>query len=112
MAEVFSEFLGTDDIDLDIRGFGAAGAPGNLDAVRHFDTTDQLRTEVINARLWGGIHYRFSTEAGVHLGCMVAHYGLNHAFKPSANSRERGAALSAAPRSSSPEAIHSPREAH
>jgi len=81
MAEVFSEFLGTDDIDLDIRGFDAAGAAGNLDAVRHFDTTDQLRTEIVGARLWGGIHYRFSTEAGVQLGRKVAHYGLNHAFK-------------------------------
>jgi len=67
--------------DLDIRGFSAAGAAGNLDAVRHFDTTDQLRTEIVEARLWGGIHYRFSTEAGVQLGRMVAHYGLNHAFK-------------------------------
>jgi hypothetical protein len=83
MAEVFSEFLGTDNIDLDIRGFDAAGPAGNLDAVRHFDTTDQLRAEIVDARLWGGVHYRFSTEAGVQLGRKVAHYGLNHAFKPS-----------------------------
>jgi hypothetical protein len=83
MAEVFSEFLGTEDIDLDIHGFDAAGAAGNLDAVRHFDTADELRTEIVDARLWGGIHYRFSTEAGVQLGRKVAHYGLNHAFKRS-----------------------------
>jgi hypothetical protein len=82
MAEVFSEFLGTDDIDLDIRGFDAAGSAGNLDAVRHFDTAEELRAEIVDARLWGGIHYRFSTEAGVQLGRKVAHYGLNHAFKP------------------------------
>lgn len=30
---------------------------------------------------WGGLHYRFSTEAGVQLGSKIAHYGLNHAFK-------------------------------
>jgi hypothetical protein len=60
----------------------AAGAPGNLDAVRHYDIGKQLRTEVVNARVWGGIHYRRSGEAGVHLGRQVAHYGLNHAFKP------------------------------
>jgi len=82
MAEVFSEFLGTDEIDLDIRGFDAAGAPGNLDAVRHYDTTAELRNEIIGARLWAGLHYRRSSEAGVHLGRKVAHYGLNHAFKP------------------------------
>ena len=82
MAEVFSEFLGTDQIDLDIHGFDAARPAGNLNAVHHFETADQLRQEVIGARLWGGIHYRRSSEAGVHLGRKVAHYGLNHAFKP------------------------------
>ena len=82
MAEVFSEFLGTDNIDLDIHGFDAAGPAGNLNAVRHYDTADELRSEVVNARLWGGIHYRFSSEAGVQLGRKVAHYGLNHAFRP------------------------------
>jgi hypothetical protein len=82
IAEVFSEFLGTDNINLDLRGFSASGAPGNLDAVRPYDTADELRSEVVNARLWGGIHYRFSSEAGVQLGRKVAHYGLNHAFRP------------------------------
>ncbi len=81
MAEVFSEFLGTDQIDLDIRGFDQFGLPGNFDAVHHFDTAAQLREEVINARLWGGIHYRRSSEVGVHLGQKVAHFGLNHSFK-------------------------------
>src|SRR5437773_2585377 len=73
MAEVFSEFLGTDEIDLDLRGFDAAGAPGNLDAVRHYDTTAELRNEIIGARLWAGLHYRRSSEACVHLGRKVAH---------------------------------------
>jgi hypothetical protein len=82
IAEVFSEFLGTDNIDLDLHGFDAAGPPGNLNAVRHYDTADELRSEVVNARLWGGIHYRFSSEAGVQLGQKIAHYGLNHAFRP------------------------------
>ena len=84
MAEVFSEFLGTDRIDLDIHGFDdTPGSPaGNLDAVHHFETADELRAEVINARLWGGVHYRRSSEAGVQLGSKVAHFGLNHAFKP------------------------------
>jgi hypothetical protein len=79
MAEVFSEFLGTDDIDMDIRG--STDGTGNLNRVRHFDTAQELRADVVNARTWGGIHYRFSTEAGVQLGQKVAHFGLNHAFK-------------------------------
>ena len=81
MAEVLSEFLGTDRIGVDIHGFDPAGIANNLNAVRHFDTADELREEIVNARLWGGLHYRGSSEAGVDLGRKVAHYDLNHAFK-------------------------------
>jgi hypothetical protein len=88
IAEVFSEFLGTDRIDLDIHG--STDASGNLVAVRHFDTADELRADVVNARTWAGLHYRFSTEAGVQLGQKVAHYGLNHAFKATGADRGHG----------------------
>jgi hypothetical protein len=81
MAELFSEFLGTDAINLDLRGFDPAGPAGNLNAVHHFATAQDLRTEIINARLWGGLHYRFSSEAGVKLGREVAQYDLAHAFQ-------------------------------
>jgi hypothetical protein len=81
MAELFSEFLGTDAINLDLRGFDPAGPAGNLTAVHHFATAQDLRTEIINARLWGGLHYRFSSEAGVKLGREVAQYDLAHAFQ-------------------------------
>jgi hypothetical protein len=76
MAELFSEFLGTDAINVDLHGFDPAGPAGNLNAVRHFATAQDLRTEIINARLWGGLHYRFSSEAGVKLGQEVAQYDL------------------------------------
>jgi len=82
MAQVFSTFLGTNQIDLDIHGFDPAGPPGNLNAVRHFDTPNELRREIIDARLWGGLHYRFSGVAGVVLGRNVAKYDLGHAFQP------------------------------
>jgi hypothetical protein len=82
-AEVFSEFLGTDTIALDIHGFDPAGLAGNLDATHHFDTAAELRAEIVNARVWGGMHYRFSGVAGVNLGREVAQYDLAHAFGPS-----------------------------
>jgi hypothetical protein len=82
MAEVLSTFLGTNRIDLDIHGFDPAGPPGNLDAVRHFATPKELRNEIVNARLWGGLHYHFSGVAGVVLGRNVAKYDLAHAFRP------------------------------
>ena len=82
-AEVFSEFLGTDAIDLDVHGFDPASPAGNLDATRHFDTAAELRAEIVNARVWAGVHYRFSGIAGANLGREVAQYDLAHAFDPS-----------------------------
>jgi len=82
VAQLLTEYLGTGEIDVDIHGFDPAGAAGNLNAVRHFSTADELREEVTNARTWAGLHYRGSTEAGIDLGRKVAHYDLNHAFRP------------------------------
>jgi hypothetical protein len=82
MAEVFSTFLDTNQIDLDIYGFDPAGPAGNLNALRHFDMPNELRQEIIEARLWAGLHYRFSGVAGVVLGRNVARYDLRHAFQP------------------------------
>jgi hypothetical protein len=78
---VFSTFLGTDAINLDIHGFDPTGPAGNLNSVRHFATADDLRAEIVNARVWGGMHYRFSGEAGVKLGTEVAQYDLANAFQ-------------------------------
>jgi hypothetical protein len=82
MAKVFSTFLDTNQIDLDIHGFDPTGPAGNLNAVRHFDMPNDLRHEIIEARLWAGLHYRFSSHAGVVLGRNVATYDLRHAFRP------------------------------
>jgi hypothetical protein len=82
MAEVFRSFIGTTRIDLDIHGFDPAAPPGNLDAVRHFERANDLRHEIVDARLWAGLHYRFSGVAGVDLGHDVARYDLKHAFQP------------------------------
>jgi hypothetical protein len=50
--------------------------------VWHFDTANDLRSEVIDARVWAGLHYHFSGVAGVALGRKVAMYDLRHAFQP------------------------------
>ena len=81
MAVVLGSVLGN-QINLDIRGFDPNGPAGNLDAVQHFNTADDLRTQIVNARVWAGLHYRFSGLAGVALGTNVADYDLKHAFQP------------------------------
>ena len=77
-----AHWLGTNQLGLDIHGYDPAGPPGNLNAVRHFTTPSDLRHEIINARLWAGLHYRFSSVAGVAVGRAVAKYDLRHAFRP------------------------------
>jgi len=81
-AEVYKTFLGTNQINLDVHGFDPAGTAGNLNAVRQFDMPNDLRNEVIYARLWAGLHYHFSGVAGVVLGRKVAKYDLMNAFQP------------------------------
>jgi hypothetical protein len=81
MAEVLGAFLDSDTINVDIHGFDAAGVAGNLNAVHHFPRPSDMRSEIVNARLWAGLHYRFSSEAGVTLGRNVARYDLQHAFR-------------------------------
>jgi hypothetical protein len=75
MAEVFSQFLGTNRFDLPIHGFPT------LDVIRTFGTPAEMRNQIIDARIWAGFHYRFSGVQGVVLGRKVAHAALRHAFQ-------------------------------
>jgi hypothetical protein len=54
-------------------------------AVRTFDTFTQPLTELIEARIWAGLHYRSSDVAGQALGRNVASYGAAHYFQPVGN---------------------------
>jgi hypothetical protein len=76
MAEVFSQFLGTQRIELTL----TSTVPTM--PTRHFERARDLRREIVEARLWGGLHYRFSSMAGLALGQEVARYDLDHAFGP------------------------------
>jgi hypothetical protein len=45
----------------------------------HFSSVHQLITEVADARVWGGLHWRFSTVAGKQIGASVAQIVLRNA---------------------------------
>jgi PAP2 superfamily len=77
MAEVFSGFLGTNRIDVTLTSTVVPTMP-----TRHFEWANDLRAEIIQARLWGGLHYRESSVEGVVLGRKVAKYVLERAFQP------------------------------
>jgi hypothetical protein len=46
-------------------------SPTAKGATRRYDSIGALMQEVSNARIWGGVHYRTSTEAGTHMGRQV-----------------------------------------
>lgn len=77
MAEVFSYFLNTNAIDLTLTSTVLPSMP-----TRHFATAADLRAEIVQARMWAGLHFRGSSLAGVRLGRQVARYDLTHAFQP------------------------------
>jgi hypothetical protein len=54
-------------------------------AVRTFDTFSQPLAELIEARIWAGLHYRFEDVAGQRLGRNVANYGAANYFQPVGN---------------------------
>jgi hypothetical protein len=49
---------------------------------RHFTSISQALTEVINARVWGGIHFRSADIDGARIGAQVAGFVARHAFRP------------------------------
>lgn len=49
---------------------------------RSFDRFSQALKEVIDARVWGGIHFRTADVQGAVLGEKVAHYLQKHYFQP------------------------------
>ena len=57
--------------------------------IRHYDSGDSLRNDVINARVWLGIHFRFADTGGVEMGERVADWALDHYFGPRDNQYRR-----------------------
>jgi hypothetical protein len=51
-------------------------------AVRSFDTFSQTLAEIVEARIWAGLHYRSADVAGQVLGSNVANYGIANYFQP------------------------------
>lgn len=49
--------------------------------VRTFDTFSEPMAELIDARIWAGLHYRFADVGGQLLGTNVARYGAAHYFQ-------------------------------
>ena len=55
---------------------------GNGGAVRYYTNVREIHAEEGNARVWGGMHWRNSTEVGTDVGSRVGKYTATHLLKP------------------------------
>ena len=53
--------------------------PGGV--TRTFTSFSEVCADIVDARVWSGIHFRFADEEGAKIGRRVAHWGNRHAFR-------------------------------
>ena len=64
-------------------------SPTAPDVIHHWSNLDDFTTEVANARIWAGLHYRFSTRVGTALGRQVGQYVANKTMQPVSRTAQR-----------------------
>jgi hypothetical protein len=78
--DTFADFFGTDKVEVTlVSGRSLDGVPI---PPRHFNRFSQVLKEIIDARVWGGIHFRTADVQGAVIGKKVAHYLRKHYFQP------------------------------
>jgi hypothetical protein len=70
----YTVWFGTDEFKLAFTGNGGE--------VRNYTSVNQILAEEGNARVWGGMHWRNSTEVGTAVGSRVGRYTATHLLQP------------------------------
>jgi hypothetical protein len=52
------------------------------EVVLHYTSWKRIADDVADARIYGGIHYRFDQESGAGLRSQVGEYILRHKLRP------------------------------
>lgn len=78
IAELLTVFLGTSRIGITLTSTTTMVPTKTYD----YATAEDLRSQVINARTWGGLHYRNSSVVGNDVGRRVAVHALKNHFLP------------------------------
>jgi hypothetical protein len=74
--EVLQMFFGADKIRF---GVTSSRFPGET---RYFDRFSDALNEIVDARIWAGLHFRTADIQGKILGRKIAHYMARHYFQP------------------------------
>jgi PAP2 superfamily len=73
VATTMQRFYGRD------RATFSGTTPGGV--TRQFTSFSQVADDIVEARIWSGIHFRFADTEGAQIGRKVAHWGSWHAFR-------------------------------
>ena len=76
--ETLNDFFETDRLTFTI----TSNVPGVTTPVHTYTSLSQALQEVLDARIYGGMHYRNSTHKGAILGKQVSHFATRHFFRP------------------------------
>jgi hypothetical protein len=77
-----SDFFGGDKVEDGFDIVSGRSLNGAAIPPRHFERFSAVTKEVIDARIWGGIHFRTDDVHGAVLGKRVAHWVGKHYFQP------------------------------
>jgi len=75
----FKNFFGTDKVEFTV--VSGRSLDGVTIPPRHFDRFSRALKEIVDARVWGGIHFRTADVQGTVIGKKVAHWLEKHYFK-------------------------------
>jgi hypothetical protein len=73
-AATLADFYGTDDV--------AFAVPNSVGITRSYASFSQAADEIVDARVWSGIHFRTSDDAGAKIGRQVARWRESRFFLP------------------------------
>lgn len=73
------KFFGTDKVEFDVVSSRFPGTPAQT---RHFERFSDALAEIVDARVWGGIHFRTADLQGTVIGKKVAKWLRKHYFHP------------------------------
>jgi len=73
VADTMQHFYGRDEAAF------SGTTPGGV--TRQFTSFSQLRNDIVEARIWSGVHFRFADTEAAKIGRKVAHWGNRHAFR-------------------------------
>src|SRR5262249_16682205 len=77
--ETLQFFFGTDESDFVMESKVA----GPTNPIRHYTSFSQVLQDALDARVYGGMHYRNSTHVGAIIGKQVSNFATSHFFRPS-----------------------------